>query len=57
MLDVTARDIAKKVRLLQPQDTKGEIAEIFEDIRRTKGANFLTPCSIIDRAALGHVLV
>jgi alkylhydroperoxidase family enzyme len=43
MLDVTAKDIAKKVRLLQPQDAKGEIAEIFEDIRRTKGANFLTP--------------
>jgi alkylhydroperoxidase family enzyme len=28
---------------LQPNDAKGEIAEIFEDIRRVKGPNFLTP--------------
>ncbi len=32
-----------KVKLVQPDDAQGEIAEIFEDIRQTKGANFLTP--------------
>jgi alkylhydroperoxidase family enzyme len=32
-----------KVCLLKPTEASGEIAEIFEDIRRTKGANFLTP--------------
>jgi alkylhydroperoxidase family enzyme len=32
-----------KVTLLKPTDASGEIAEIFEDIRRTKGDNFLTP--------------
>ena len=32
-----------KVKLVQPDQADGEIAEIFEDIRRTKGANFLTP--------------
>jgi alkylhydroperoxidase family enzyme len=42
MLDKTKADL-KKVQLLQPQDATGEIAEIFEDIRRVKGPNFLTP--------------
>lgn len=42
MLDKTKEEI-KKVQLLQPNDAKGEIAEIFEDIRRVKGPNFLTP--------------
>jgi alkylhydroperoxidase family enzyme len=42
MLDKTKEDL-KKVQLLQPQDATGEIAEIFEDIRRVKGPNFLTP--------------
>jgi alkylhydroperoxidase family enzyme len=32
-----------KVTLVKPHEAKGEIAEIFEDIRRTKGARFLTP--------------
>jgi alkylhydroperoxidase family enzyme len=35
--------MVQKVKLLQPKDATGEIAEIFEDIRRTKGPNFLTP--------------
>lgn len=35
--------MAQKVKLLKPADAKGEIASIFEDIRKTKGANFLTP--------------
>lgn len=33
----------KKVTLVKPDQATGEIAEIFEDIRRTKGAQFLTP--------------
>lgn len=32
-----------KVRLVQPDAADDEVAAIFEDIRRTKGANFLTP--------------
>lgn len=32
-----------KVRLVQPDFADDEVAAIFEDIRRTKGANFLTP--------------
>ncbi len=32
-----------KVKLVQPDMADPEIAEIFEDIRRTKGPNFLTP--------------
>ena len=35
--------MVQKVKLVQPQDATGETAQIFEDIRRTKGANFLTP--------------
>ncbi len=42
MLDKTKEEI-KKVQLVQPDNAKGEIAEIFEDIRRVKGPNFLTP--------------
>jgi alkylhydroperoxidase family enzyme len=42
VLDKTKEEI-KKVQLLQPNDATGEIAEIFEDIRRVKGPNFLTP--------------
>lgn len=33
----------KKVTLVKPDQAKGEIAEIFEDIRRTKGDRYLTP--------------
>ena len=35
--------MVQKVKLVQPQDATGETAKIFEDIRKTKGANFLTP--------------
>jgi len=34
---------AQKVSLVKPGEATGEIAEIFEDIRRVKGPNFLTP--------------
>ena len=33
----------EKVKLIQPDLADDEVAEIFEDIRNTKGANFLTP--------------
>ncbi len=42
MLDKT-KTTTKKVTLVKPADATGEIAEIFEDIRRVKGENFLTP--------------
>lgn len=32
-----------KVELVKPDQAKGEIAEIFDDIRRVKGPNYLTP--------------
>lgn len=32
-----------KVNLIQPDCADAEVAEIFDDIRATKGANFLTP--------------
>ena len=35
--------MVQKVKLVQPKDATGETARIFEDIRKTKGANFLTP--------------
>lgn len=35
--------MVQKVKLVQPKDATGETAKIFEDIRQTKGANFLTP--------------
>lgn len=35
--------MVQKVKLVKPADAHGERAKIFEDIRRTKGANFLTP--------------
>lgn len=35
--------MAKKVELLKPNQATGEVARIFEDIRQTKGAKFLTP--------------
>ncbi len=35
--------VATKVNLLKPVEASGEIADIFEDIRRTKGDKFLTP--------------
>lgn len=41
MLDKT--QAAQKVALVKPDAATGEIAEIFEDIRRVKGPNFLTP--------------
>jgi len=34
---------APKVSLVKPDQATGEIAAIFEDIRRVKGPNFLTP--------------
>jgi alkylhydroperoxidase family enzyme len=40
MLDKT---LLKKVELVKPAEAKGEVAEIFEDIRRVKGPNYLTP--------------
>ena len=42
MLDKTKTEV-QKVRLVKPNEAKGEIAEIFEDIRRVKGPNYLTP--------------
>jgi alkylhydroperoxidase family enzyme len=42
VLDKTKAEI-EKVCLLKPNEAKGEIAEIFEDIRRVKGPNYLTP--------------
>ena len=42
MLDKT-KEAVKKVKLLKPTEATGEIAEIFEDIRRVKGPNYLTP--------------
>jgi len=42
MLDKTQTKL-DKVRLVKPNEAKGEIAEIFEDIRRVKGPNYLTP--------------
>ncbi len=42
MLD-KARKAVKKVQLVKPDEAEGEIAAIFEDIRRTKGPNYLTP--------------
>lgn len=41
MLDKT--QAAAKVALVKPDQASGEIAAIFEDIRRVKGPNFLTP--------------
>jgi len=32
-----------KIKLVKPQDATGEIAEIFQDIRKTKGDGYLTP--------------
>lgn len=32
-----------KVKLVKPAEAQGETARIFDDIRKTKGANFLTP--------------
>ena len=45
MLDKTKAAVgsAAKVSLVKPDEATGEIAEIFDDIRRVKGANFLTP--------------
>lgn len=33
----------EKIRLVKPKEAKGEVAKIFEDIKETKGARFLTP--------------
>src|SRR5688572_23446262 len=35
--------MVRKVKLIKPNEAEGERAQIFEDIRKTKGANFLTP--------------
>lgn len=32
-----------KVKLVRPDEATGEVAEIFEDIKRTKGERYLTP--------------
>ena len=42
MLEKTKESV-KKVCLVKPSAAIGEVAEIFEDIRRVKGPNFLTP--------------
>jgi alkylhydroperoxidase family enzyme len=42
VLDKTKEQV-KKVKLVKPIEATGEIAEIFEDIRRVKGPNYLTP--------------
>jgi alkylhydroperoxidase family enzyme len=42
MLDKTA-PASDKVKLVKPNEAQGEIAEIFEDIRKVKGPNYLTP--------------
>ena len=42
VLDRTKKTTTK-VSLVKPAEATGEIAEIFEDIRRVKGENFLTP--------------
>ena len=34
---------AKRIQLVKPSEATGEVAEIFADIRRTKGDKFLTP--------------
>ena len=36
-------EVMEKVKLVQPDTACDEVAEIFDDIRKTKGANFLTP--------------
>lgn len=33
----------KKISLIKPNEAQGEIAEIFEDIKKTKGEKYLTP--------------
>jgi alkylhydroperoxidase family enzyme len=45
VLDKTKETVAgvEKVSLVKPSEATGEIAEIYEDIRRVKGENFLTP--------------
>ena len=35
--------MTQKVKLVKPNEASGETAKIFEDIKKTKGANFLTP--------------
>lgn len=35
--------MTQKVKLVKPNEATGETAKIFDDIRKTKGANFLTP--------------
>ena len=42
-MDGTPGGIMEKVKLVQPDFADDEVAEIFADIRETKGANFLTP--------------
>lgn len=34
---------ARKVNLVKPKEASGEVAKIFEDIKKTKGDRFLTP--------------
>ncbi len=34
---------APRIRLVKPAEATGEVAQIFEDIRKTKGDRFLTP--------------
>lgn len=42
-MDGTLGGIMERVKLVQPDFADDEVAEIFADIRETKGANFLTP--------------
>lgn len=37
------RELADRIELVKPHEAAGEVKEIFEDIRRTKGDRYLTP--------------
>lgn len=42
-LETADPDSAPRINLVKPSEATGEVAEIFADIRRTKGDRFLTP--------------
>ncbi len=35
--------MVEKVCLVKPSEASKEVAEVYEDIRKTKGPNYLTP--------------
>jgi hypothetical protein len=41
--EVSDNAVAPRLNLVKPAEATGEVAEIFADIRRTKGDKFLTP--------------